>query len=257
MKTSNLTILITGGGSGIGRALAEEFHRRGNLVVISGRRQAALDSVTSANPGMKSLVVDLTNPANIQAFAGRLVKEFPALNAIIHNAGIMRPEDLLGSPANLADAEEIVTTNLLGPLRLNAALLPTLLQQSAATIMTVSSGLAFVPMALTPTYSATKAAIHSYTQALRYQLRETNIEVLELIPPYVATELMGERQAQDPRAMPLEEFISEVMTLLDSGAGPEINVQRVHPLRFAASQGEEKYQETFLGLNEAMSKSPH
>jgi uncharacterized oxidoreductase len=256
MKTSGNTILITGGGSGIGRGLAEAFHALGNQVIISGRGQHALDATTAANPGMKALTVDLADAAAIRAFAARLTEEFPALNAVIHNAGIMRPENLRAQAADVADAEAMIATNLLGPLRLTAALLPHLEQQPHATVMTVSSGLAFLPLAMTPTYCATKAAIHSYTQSLRYQLKDTAVEVIELVPPYVQTTLMGDHQANDARAMPLDEFIAEVMEILNTQpAASEIRVKRVFPLRFAAEDGEETYQQTFMGFNDAMSSA--
>ncbi len=236
MDIKGNTILITGGGSGIGRALAEAFHTRGNQVVIAGRRQAALDATTTANPGMRSALLDIEDPASIRDFASRMRRDFPALNVIVHNAGIMRPERL--TDGNVADAEAIVTTNLLGPIRLNAALMAHLLAQPKATIMTVSSGLAFLPMALTPTYCATKAAIHSYSESLRYQLKDTSVQVIELVPPYVQTELMGERQKDDPNAMPLDAFITEVMQLLESTPDAhEILVERVKPLRFAEANG--------------------
>jgi len=254
MKTTGNTILITGGGSGIGRGLAEAFHALGNQVIISGRGQQALDATTAANPGMKALTVDLADAADIREFAARLTEEFPALNAVIHNAGIMSPEKLRAHAADVADSEAMITTNLLGPIRLTAALLPHLEKQPNATVMTVSSGLAFLPLAMTPTYCATKAAIHSYTQSLRYQLKDTSVEVIELIPPYVQTHLMGDHQASDPRAMPLAEFIAEVMEILTTQpAATEIRVKRVLPLRFAAEAGEETYQQTFLGFNNAMS----
>jgi uncharacterized oxidoreductase len=236
MQMNGNTILITGGGSGIGRALAEAFYALGNQVIIAGRRKEVLDETTAANPGMKSAVLDIENSDAIKTFAAQLTKDHPTLNAVIHNAGIMRPEDVKRS--GLEDAEATVTTNLLGPIRLTAALLPHLLTQPRAAIMTVSSGLAFLPMAPTPTYSATKAAIHSYTQSLRYQLRDTPVQVLELVPPYVQTELMGSHQAQDPNAMPLEEFITEVMSILkNSPDATEILVERVKPLRFAEKNG--------------------
>ena len=146
---------------------------------------------------MKSATLSIEDPGTIQVFAEQIKRDYPALNVVIHNAGIMRPEDL--KAPDLADAEAIITTNLLGPMRLNAVLLPQLLSQPYAAIMTVSSGLAFVPLALGPTYCATKAAIHSWTQSLRHQLKDTNVEVLELIPPYVQTELGGASQATDPR----------------------------------------------------------
>jgi uncharacterized oxidoreductase len=248
MKIDNNTILITGGGSGIGRGLAEAFHKAGNQVVIAGRRKSALDQVTSANRGMKSIVLDIEDPAAIQAFASRVAKEHPKLNVLINNAGIMRVEHVLAKPDDASDAEATVTTNLLGPIRLTSALLPLLREQPRATVMMVSSGLAFVPIAATPTYCATKAAIHSYSQSLRRQLRETSVEVLELVPPYVQTELLGAHQASDPNAMPLDEYIAEVMQIVKAAPkNGEIVVKRCELLRFAAETG--KYDQAFEMLN--------
>ena len=249
MQWTGSTILITGGGSGIGRGLAEALHKLGNQVVIAGRRRTVLEAVSAANPGMQSLTVDMQDGEAIRAFAGKATAQFPALNVLINNAGIMRPEKLLAQPAEVPDAEAIVATNLLGPIRLTAALLPHLEMQAAAAIVNVSSGLAFLPLALTPTYSATKAAIHSYTMSLRYQLRKTHIEVVELAPPYVATDLMDGRN--DPRAMPLDQFIAEAMLILQRQPTPaEILVENVKRLRFAAESG--NFDAIFNGLNAAM-----
>jgi uncharacterized oxidoreductase len=246
MNLTGNTILITGGGTGIGRGLAEQLHKLGNQIVIAGRRKKALDETIAANPGMKSITLDIEDPAAIRSFAAQAVASFPALNVLVNNAGIMRPENLLALPSDLADAEAIITTNLLGPIRLTAALLPHLQKQPHAAIVNVSSGLAFLPLALTPTYCATKAAIHSYTESLRYQLRATQIEVLELIPPYVATYLMD--GADDPRAMPLDKYIAEVMQILKTQPTPtEICVENVKALRFAAKSG--RYDAVFAGLN--------
>lgn len=170
----------------------------------------------------------------------------------------MRPESVLDEKQDSADAEAMIATNLLGPIRLTTGLLPLLQKQSAAAVMNVSSGLAFVPLAMTPTYCATKAAIHAYTQSLRYQLKDTAIQVLELVPPYVQTELMGEHQASDPKAMPLDEFIAEVMEIIKTQPNAtEICVQRVFPLRFAAEGGRENYEQFFTQFNEAMTAAPH
>jgi uncharacterized oxidoreductase len=250
MDIKNNTILITGGGSGIGRALAEAFHAEGNHVIIAGRRKAMLDELTKANPGMKYAVLDIENADAIKSFADKLTADHPRLNVVIHNAGIMRAENV--KEGKLDDAEATIATNLLGPIRLNAALLPTLQKQAHATVMTVSSGLAFLPLALTPTYNATKAAIHSYSQSLRYQLKDTKVQVMELVPPWVQTELMGPGQATEPRAMPLKEFITEVMGILKSSPdATEINVERVKPLRFAEVNG--NYDGFFKQFNDAMS----
>jgi uncharacterized oxidoreductase len=249
MQISGNTILITGGGSGIGHALAEAFHAEGNQVVIAGRRKELLDETTAANPGMKSAIFDIGNGNAIASFADKLKVDFPALNVVIHNAGIMRFESL--RDGSVGDAEATVATNLLGPIRLNAALLPLLQRQPRAAIMTVSSGLAFVPMAATPTYCATKAAIHSYTQSLRYQFKDTSVQVLELIPPYVQTELSGTHQANDPNAMPLKDFIAESMKILKTSPGAtEICVERVKPLRFAEANG--GYDAFFKNFNDGV-----
>jgi uncharacterized oxidoreductase len=246
MQLTGNTILITGGGSGIGRALAEAFHAEGNHVVIAGRRKKQLDETVAANPGMRPAILDIADPGSIRSLAEKVSTSFPGLNVVIQNAGIMRPESI--GKGEVADAEAIVTTNLLGPIRLTAALLPQLLKQPHAAILTVSSGLAFVPLAMTPTYCATKAAIHSYTQSLRSQLRNTAIQVIELIPPYVQTELMGPRQARDPNAMPLADFVSETMRLMKASPdATEICVERVKPLRFAEANG--NYEALFNRLN--------
>jgi uncharacterized oxidoreductase len=249
MRTTGNTILITGGGSGIGRGLAEAFHALGNQVIIAGRRKQALAETTAANSGMRSLPLDIIDPADIRRFAAEVATQYPALNVLINNAGIMRLENLQAQQEDVADAEATIATNLLGPIRLTAALMPYLKKQPQSVIMNVSSGLAFVPMAPTATYCATKAAIHSYTESLRYQLNGTSIEVIEVIPPYVATDLMS--GASDPRAMPLEKFIAETMEILKTQPmATEICVENVKRLRFAAESGH--YDAVFKGLNEAM-----
>jgi uncharacterized oxidoreductase len=250
MQMTGNTILITGGGSGIGRALAEAFQKVGNTVIIAGRRKQLLGEVAAANPGMKSAVLDIENAHTIRGFATQLKKDYPALNVVIQNAGIMRPENL--KSGQVEDAQAIITTNLLGPIRLTAELMPLLLAQPQAAIITVSSGLAFVPLAMSPTYCATKAAIHSYTQSLRYQLEGTSVQVLELIPPYVQTELNGPNQASDPRAMPLSEYVAETMKILQSSPeATEICVEQVKPLRYAEKNGD--HGTFFKNFNDAMS----
>jgi uncharacterized oxidoreductase len=232
------TIIITGGGSGIGRGLAEKFHSGDNKVIITGRNQARLDAVAKANPGMIAMALDISDGAAIQAFAKRVVAEHPTVNVVINNAGMMVAEPYTADPVDIAIGDATVMTNLLGTIRLSAALLPHLQKQPQAILMTVSSGLAFVPLAMTPTYSATKAAVHSWSMAVRHQLQNSNVQVIELAPPYVQTELMGASQAVDPNAMPLAEFIDEVMTIL--GQNPDVTeviVERCKPLRYAVETG--------------------
>jgi len=249
MKTTGNTMLITGGGSGIGQALAQAFHALGNQVVIAGRRQASLDATTAAHPGMTSLLLDVEDPHSIQAFSRQLTQLYPKLNVLVNNAGIMRAESLSAQGGFLKDAEAMVTTNLLGPIRLIAELLPSLQAQPSSAIINVSSGLAFVPLALTPTYSATKAAFHSYTQSLRQQLVGTTTQVIELIPPGVQTDLMP-GSSNGPHAMPLAEYIAEAMSILTSQPeAPEVCVERVKFLRFAEATG--RFDEAFKALNQA------
>ena len=198
MNISGNTILITGGGSGIGRALAEAFHAKGNQVIVAGRRPSALDETTAANPGMRSAVLDIEDRDAIPAFAARIAAEFPTLNVLVNNAGIMRRETFYGKPCRPRDGRGDRGDEPARSDWLTAAFLPHLRCQPRATVLMVSSGLAFVPIAITPTYCATKAAIHSYSQSLRWQLRDSNVEVLELAPPYVQTELMGSDREDRP-----------------------------------------------------------
>ena len=252
MKPSGNTILITGGGSGIGLALAQEFKELGNVVIIAGRSKQKLANVE--RQGFQTLVVDMLDEESIDGLANEAVSKFPELNVVIHNAGIMRPENLKAERTTQT-VQETIATNLTGPIRLTQALLPHFLKQKAATIFTVTSGLAYTPLASIPTYCATKAGLHSYTESLRYQLMGTPVEVIEIAPPYVQTELMGAEQASDPHAMPLKEFISEVMQLIKSQPQiKEVLVGRVQPLRFASMKGPQEYDAFFTQFNDMMKK---
>jgi uncharacterized oxidoreductase len=251
MQMTGNTVLVTGGGTGIGRGLAESLHRLGNKVVIAGRHREPLQAVAEANPGVQILSLDQGDPADIRRFATELTDHYPDLNVVINNAGIQRVEDLTTSGPGAA--EQTVAINLLGPIRLTAALLPSLLKKPRAAIVNVTSGLAFMPSALTPTYCATKAALHSYTQSLRFQLRGTAVQVIEVVPPQVQTALQGER-GFDPRAMPLDEYITETMTLLEmQPEAEEILVERVKGFRFAERDG--VYDEIYPAFNEAITAS--
>jgi len=237
MQLSGNTILVTGGGSGIGRGLAESLHQLGNQIIISGRRPDVLNDATKANPGIASLTLDVNDPEAIRTFAARVTTEYPSLNVLINNAGIMRSENLRDLPSSLADSEDIITTNLLGPIRLTAALLPHLKKQKHAAIINVTSGLGFVPLPVTPTYSATKAALHSYTLSLRVQLAGTPVEVIEIIPPAVATDLTPGRTPNE-RMMSLPDYIDQTMQILKTEPTPsEICIEHVKFLRFAESNG--------------------
>jgi uncharacterized oxidoreductase len=227
MKLTGNTILITGGSSGIGRGLAEAFHRLGNQVIVAGRRKALLDDVTRANPGMDAIELDISDAANIRAAADALIANYPALNVVINNAGIMPFDDAAGALDD-EQAVKLVNTNLLGPVRVSAAFVDHLKRQPDATIINNSSVLAYVPLAATALYSATKAAIHSYTLSQRFALRDTSVKVLEIAPPWVDTDLV--HKSGDPRAMPLDQFITETMAKLAT-ATHEVVVDSVLPMR--------------------------
>jgi short-subunit dehydrogenase involved in D-alanine esterification of teichoic acids len=236
LKRTGNTVFVAGATSGIGLGLALRLHAAGNRVIISGRREDRLARIVSENPGVESVVLDVTDPVAIQDATAQLLQRFPDLNVLVAMAGIMLPEDL-HSGGFLATAEATVATNLLGPIRLVAALTEHLATRPQATIMTVSSGLAFVPLPIAPTYNATKAAIHSFTESLRVQLADTRIDVLELVPPAVRTALMGQEDSET--AMPLDAFLDEVMSILGSSEQPdEILVKAVEPVRFAEARGE-------------------
>lgn len=213
MQLTDNTILITGGTSGIGRGLAEAFHKLGNTVIIAGRRKALLDDVLKANPGMHAVELDIADPAAIRRVAAQLTKDFPKLNVLVNNAGIMPFDDAAGA----IDEDSMlatVATNLLGPIRMSAALVEHLKRQPRATIVNNTSVLAYVPLASTAVYSATKAALHSYTLSQRFMLRDTSVRLQEIAPPWVNTDLIV--KSDDPRAMPLEAFIEQTMAALAS-----------------------------------------
>lgn len=235
MKPTGNTILITGGGSGIGEALAHRFHDLGNTVIIAGRRQDALDRAAEGRRHLHTLTLDVESPEGVADFARRLLTAHPAVNVLVNNAGIMRSERL-DVARDLADAEAMLATNVLGPIRLIDALIDHLAEQPEAAIVNVTSGLAFVPLVSAPTYSATKAFMHSYTLSLRQAL-EGRIEVIELAPPAVQTSLTP---GQETRAgyQPLDEFADEVMALFARQPTPaEVLVERVGLLRFAEREG--------------------
>lgn len=251
MKITGNTILVTGGTSGIGRALAEALHDLGNRVIVTGRRQALLDDITSARPGLAGLQLDVNDAASLSRLSLELHNRFPALNVMFANAGISRAEDMACDAWRADDAEAIVQTNILGVIRIAAAVLPLIKGKPHATLLATSSALAFVPRADFPTYCASKAFLHSWLQSMRHQLRSIPVEVLELSPPYVQTELTGARQACDPRAMPLPDYVAEVLRLLEAGDTPrgEVLLERDFARRWSERDG--RYEATFAAMNPA------
>ncbi len=235
MKRSGNTILITGGGSGIGAALAHRFHDAGNTVIVAGRRRDALEATIAGRPKLHAMVLDVESPEAIETFARELIAAHPSLNILFNNAGVMQHEDV-GGRRDLAAAEAMITTNLLGPIRLTNALVDHLKAQPDSAIVNVTSGLAFVPLSAAATYSATKAAIHSYTVSLRDALAG-QIEVIEMAPPATQTDLTpGQRSRAGYQ--PLEEFADEVFALFGQSPTPrEVLVERVKFLRNAEIEG--------------------
>lgn len=239
MNLTGNTILITGGSSGIGRALALALHSRGNQVIVTGRRRDLLQEIEDARPGIAGLPLDLDDKDSLKRLGAEVRARFPALNVLFANAGISRAEDMSADGWTAGDAEAIVRTNILGVLSVTAEFLPMLKSADNATLMATSSALAFVPRADFPAYCASKAFLHSWLVSLRHQLRRSSVEVLELSPPYVQTELTGTAQASDPRAMSLETYVGEVMDLLERGNHPggEVLLERDLPRRWAERDG--------------------
>ncbi|MBN3836067.1 SDR family NAD(P)-dependent oxidoreductase [Burkholderia sp. Ac-20344] len=241
MKLTGNTVFITGGASGIGRGIAEALHRKGNKVIISGRRQELLDEVVKANPGMDAVRLDVTSPVQIEQVAKALIATYPALNVVFNNAGIMPFDDVTRSLDD-SQAVHLINTNLLGPVRVSAAFVEHLKKQPDAAIINTSSTVAFIPMVMFALYSATKAAIHSYTLSQRFALRDTSVHVLELAPPWVDTDLV--HKSGDPRAMQVEPFVEEALKLLET-ATTEVVVEAARQFRNAVGPNEHGVVEQF------------
>jgi len=252
MNITGNTIFIPGSTSGIGLALAVALQSRGNKVIIGGRREDLLVKIAAEHPGLDTVTIDTADPASIAKAAAEVLDRHPDLNVLIAMAGIMRVEDWRQPETFLASAESVVTTNLLGPIRLIAAFIEHLRSRPDATIMTVSSGLGFTPLRVTPSYNLTKAAIHMLSESLRLQYAGTSVQVTELVPPSVRTDLMP-GQAESEFAMPLDEFVAEVMGLLESQPeAREIQVERVKFLRYGEARGD--YDQVVATLN---ARDPH
>jgi uncharacterized oxidoreductase len=235
MKTSGNTILITGGGSGIGRELAQRFHELGNTVIVAGRTQSSLEETVRGRANMHWLTVDASDETSIEAFTKLALERFPAINMLLNNAGIMHREDIAHG-GDTAIAEQTLITNVLGPIRMTNAFVDHLAAQENAAIVNTTSGLAFVPLVTAPSYSASKAALHSWTVSLREQLHG-KIEVIELAPPAVRTELTPGQSTREGY-MPLDDYAAEVISLFQQVPTPsEILVENVKFLRNAEREG--------------------
>jgi uncharacterized oxidoreductase len=194
MKTSGNTVLITGGGSGIGLALAEALLQRRNEVIVCGRRRERLQAAKKRLPQIHVRVCDVSSAQSRRALVDWLASNFKDFNLLVNNAGIQRSVDFLKGPRDLEDADEEIATNLTAPIHLSALLIPHLRRKKEAAIVNISSGLAFTPLAAVPVYCATKAAVHSLSLCLRHQLRDTSVQIFEVAPPMVSTELSGSRK---------------------------------------------------------------
>ncbi|OHU21342.1 oxidoreductase [Mycobacteroides franklinii] len=252
MKISGNTVFIPGATSGIGLELALALQAKGNTVIVGGRRTELLDQIRAEHPGISAVQIDVADPASIRTATQQVLAGHPTLNVLIAMAGIMRVEDWHHPESFLQSAEDIVTTNVLGPIRLIANFIEHLQNQPHATIVTVSSGLAFAPLKVTPSYNASKAAIHMLSESIRLQLADTRVEVKELQPPAVRTDLMPGQQDSD-FAMPLKDFIDEVVNLLETQPdATEIQVEQVKFLRYGEARGD--YAQVVATLN---ASDPH
>jgi short-subunit dehydrogenase involved in D-alanine esterification of teichoic acids len=250
MDISGNTIFIPGATSGIGLALAHALRERGNTVIVGGRRTELLEQI--AAEGLETVRIDTTDADSVQTAAKDVIARFPQVNVLVAMAGVMRVEDWHRPESFLESAEGIVTTNILGPIRLIAGFVEHFQTLPDATIMTVSSGLAFAPLKVTPSYNASKAAIHMLSESLRLQLADTSVKVVELEPPSVRTELLP-GHAENEHAMPLDEYIAEVMSIIETQPeAKEIQVERVKFLRYAEARGD--YDQVVAALN---ASDPH
>ena len=236
MNITGNTIFIAGGTSGIGLELALALQNEGNKVIIGGRRSTLLQEISSEHPKISTVAIDVDDTNSIREAYESVTQDFPDLNVLVTMSGIMYPEDLK-SPDFLDVAERTITTNLLGTIRLAGQFIPHLLTKPTATIITVSSAVGFVPLPITPTYNATKAAVHLFTESMRVQLADTSIQCIELIPPGVRTTLMNQENSES--ALPLDDYIAETITALKAhDNATEIVVEAAKPLRYAEINGE-------------------
>lgn len=242
MRLTGNTILITGSTSGIGLGLAKAFAAHGNQVIVAGRRRAMLDDIRRQHPAIDVVEMDVTDPASVQSAAAKVVARHPGLNVVINNAGIMPFDDAGSGELDDASAVRTIETNLLGPVRVSAAFVEHLKRQPQSWLINTSSVLAFLPLASNALYSATKAALHSYTVSQRFKLRTTSVKVLEIAPPWVDTDLVY--RSGDPRAMPLDEFIDQIMEKLASDTD-EVLVDSVVAARANQGANEHAFIEQF------------
>lgn len=215
MNMTDNTILVTGGASGIGLALAERFLYKGNEVIICGRREEKLQEAKERFPNLHIRVCDVSDKCERQSLAKWVTSEFPNLNVLVNNAGIQQRVNLLDAPADWDYYQQEIAANQEAPIHLSMLLVPQLILKKNATIINITSGLAFTPPAWVPIYGATKAAMHSFTVSLRLQLKKSNINVVEVLPPAVNTDLGG--VGMHTFGEPLDEFADAVFKGFEQG----------------------------------------
>jgi uncharacterized oxidoreductase len=225
MKLTKETVLITGGGSGIGFELAKQLSQLGNTVLITGRDQAKLDQAKAQLPKIHTFQSDVSDPKAIPILFDKVTNEFPELNVLINNAGIMRTINVHDKDGSLQDLTSEVETNLNGPIRMVKQFLAHLKGKKTAAIMNVSSGLAFVPLPMSPVYCATKAGLHSYTLSLRVQLKNTNVKVFELAPPAIQTDLLGDFAAEDMKGISIMKVTDMVAAAVKGMQGDQLEIR--------------------------------
>jgi short-subunit dehydrogenase involved in D-alanine esterification of teichoic acids len=249
MDLSNRTVLIVGGTSGIGRELARRFAEAGSTVVVGGRNREALSELSGEAFGTVS--IDVTDSDSITSARDDVLARYPELDTVVTMSGVMLMEDLL-DPAHFEATRTTIDTNLLGTIRVIDAFTPHLVRRGAGTFVTVTSGIAFLPFPPMPSYAASKAAVHAYSEALRAQLDGTGVDVVELVPPAVAT---AGQEKVNPHALPLDDFATEVMHLLSENPTPrEILVKGVLGHRWAERDG--TYDELVAKRSQALAMLP-
>jgi uncharacterized oxidoreductase len=250
MNMKDNTVLVTGGATGIGFALAERFLNAGNEVIICGRRQEKLQEVKEKYPQLHTYVCDVSVPADREELFTQVTKEFPNVNVLVNNAGIQQRVNLLNAKEGWTYYHQEIAANLDGPIHLSMLFVPHLVEQKQASIINVSSGLSITPATWAPIYSATKAALHSFTMTLRLQMAKTNVDVLEILPPAVNTDLGG--PGLHTFGAPLNEFADAVFAGIQRGdleIGYGGTERRARAFRDEVDQATQQMWESFLGRN--------
>ena len=234
MKMDGNTILITGGASGIGYELSKELQKLGNTIIITGRDKAKLEAAQKKLPGLHVIPSDVSRVSDIDALYAEITKSFPSLNVLVNNAGVMKAVNLHKEEGSLEELTQEIDINFAGPVRMVRRFLPLLKKAPSAAIVNISSGLAFVPLPITPIYCATKAALHSFSLSLRAQLKKTQVKVFEIAPPATQTEILGSFEANDMKGVPIMKVEDLIQASLKGLANDTLEIRpgQSNQLRF-------------------------